>query len=173
MSASFTKRTIKLAAFHGAASLLLAYFGPSVYSQDENFLTSIGRKAPASDLRVYRAVEESVRLREPKWRLLEHWDSAPGTAYWQWKHGKRKISLYVSFMASDVDASRRLKYTLNTVEIARYHSMSFGDEGYLDGESGWALFRVKSLVIDVDARKVKGDAIKQFAEQIAVALRAP
>jgi hypothetical protein len=172
MPLNFTKSTMKRSAFHGATLLLLTCLLANNQAQDESFVTSIGRQAAATNPRVYQAVDESVRLKEPKWRLLAHQDSAPGTAYWEWQHGKRKLSLYISFMASEVDAARRVKYTLAFVELPAYRPLNIGDEGYVDTHSGWALLRVSSLVIQIDARKTKADTIKAFAEQIAIAARA-
>lgn len=145
----------------------------AVYAQEETQASSIGRPAPATDPLVERVIGESIHLNELKWTLSAHYESSPAAAYWEWKDGKRKVMVIVSYLASRDDAKRRVEYTLKGVALPKYKPIyGIGEEAYLITETGPVLFRVKSVVVDVSGHKVKAAVIRRFAELIASAVRA-
>src|SRR3712207_2046005 len=138
------KRVMKTAGCFALALLLSPAPPPSVRAQGETPAAYAGRPAASSNPVVEAAIGESVRRNEPKWKLSAHYESSPGTSHWEWKDGGREVSAVGSYLASEVDAARRVKYTLSGIAVPRYRPVQGpGDEAYLMTADGTALFRAK------------------------------
>lgn len=145
--------------------------GILVAAQAQVQVTSIepGKKADSIDKVMQENIKHSVQDHLSDWKLesiREEKDSSSSVL--TWASGKQKILVFVSYLSSQEEAAKQIRFNLATIQMPRYKPFAdVGVEAYLIKDEGPIMFRKANVVITVCGCEATIESVKQFVRHIA------
>lgn len=135
----------------------------------ENFEIAPGTKAKTIDRAMQEQIKQSIQENFKDWRLesvRETEETSSSTMIWV--NGEHRMVVEVSYLLSEKEAARQLRFNLATIQMPRYKPFDdLGDGAYLIKTDGPIMFRKDRMVIHVCGCAAPFEIVKRFARRIA------
>ncbi|HEV2915316.1 MAG TPA: hypothetical protein VGX92_18700 [Pyrinomonadaceae bacterium] len=135
---------------------------------------AIGKKADSIDKATQEIIERTVEENFSAWKLesvLETRESSSSTFIWAL--GEQKLVVSVSYLESQEEAAKQIRFNLATIQMPRYKPLEHvGAEAYLITAEGPIMFRKANMVVTVCGCEAPLEIVEQFAKRVADSLSA-
>jgi len=148
-------------------------FGLTTSFQQEVVRFERGEHPDKIDDDIENRIEAELSERNPMLAvtILKH-SSQGSHRMLELKQGTLRITAYISYLKSVVDAAKELKFLLHMIQMPRFKKLQeLGDEGYMLTEHGSLLFRVKTLIVQIDSSDQDVEAQTAVAKRIISSVR--